>query len=97
MKARKENILSTWVEVLRETTRPQPQPVLVKEECSFSKYVSEKLVTFDRRSRMTAEKRISDILFETEMNSHNTMSQVQDNVPQGHSPGTYMSLLRDGY
>ena len=43
---------------------------------------------------MIAEKRISDILFETEMNSHNTMSQVQDNVPQGHSPGIYMSLLR---
>ena len=94
MKARKENFLSTCVEVLRETTRPQPQPVLVKEQCSFSKYVSEKLATFDRRSRMIAEKRISDILFETEMNSHNTMSQVQVNVPQGHSPGAYMSLLR---
>ena len=85
MEARKKNFLSTCVEVLRETTRPQPQPVLVKEQCSFSKYVSEKLATFDRRSRMIAEKRISDILFETEMNSHNTMSQVQDNVPQGIS------------
>ena len=82
MEARKENFLSTFIEVLRGTTRPQPQPVLVKEECSFSKYVSEKLATFDRRSRMIAEKRISDILFETEMNSHNTMSQVQDNVPK---------------
>ena len=46
---------------------------------------------------MIAEKRISDILFEIEMNSHNTMSQVQEHVPQGHSAGTYMSLLRDGY
>ena len=48
MEARKENILSTCVEVLRETTCPQPQPVLVKEQCSFSKYVSETLATFDR-------------------------------------------------
>ena len=97
MEARKENFLSTCVEVLRETTRPQPQPVLIKEQCSFSKYVSEKLVTFDRRSRTIAEKRISDILFEIEMKSHKTMSQVQEPVPQGHSTGTYMSLLRDGY
>ena len=97
MEARKENFLSTCVEVLRETTRPQPQLVPTKEQCSFSKYVSEKLAIFDRRSRMIAEKRIKDILFEIEMNSHNTMSQVQEPVPQGHSTGTYMSLLRDGY
>ena len=92
MEARKENFLSTCVKVLRETTCPQPVPI--KEQCSFSKYVSEKLETFDRR--MIAEKRISDILFEIEMNSHNTTSQVQEHVPQGHSAGTYMSLLRDG-
>ena len=82
MEARKENFLSTCVKVLRETTCPQPQ-----------KYVSEKLETFDRRSRMIAEKRISDILFEIEMNSHDTTSQVQEHVPQGHSAGTHMSLL----
>jgi len=97
MEARKENFLSTCVEVLRETTRPQPRLVPTKEQCSFSKYVSEKLAIFDRRSRMIAEKRIKDILFEIEMNSHNTMSQVQEPVHQGHSAGTYMSLLRDGY
>ena len=74
MEARKENFLSTCVKVLRETTRPQPQPLPIKERCSFSKYVSEKLATFDRRSRMIAEKRISDTLFEIEMNSHNTMT-----------------------
>ena len=97
MEARKENFLSNCVEVLRETTRPQSQPVPIKEQCSFSKCVSEKLVTFDQMSRMIAEKRISDILFEIEMKSHNTMSQVQEPVPQGHSTGTYMSLLRHGY
>ena len=95
MEARKENFLSTCVEVLQETTCPQPVPI--KEQCSFSKYVSEKLETFDRRSRMIAEKRISDILFEIEMNSHDTTSQVQEHAPQGHSAGTYMSLLWDGY
>ena len=95
MEARKENFLSTCVEVLRETTCPQPVPI--KEQCSFSKYVSEKLETFDRRSRMIAEKRISDILFEIEMNSHDTTSQAQEHVPQGHSAGTCMSLLWDGY
>ena len=95
MEARKENFLPNCVEVLRETTRPQPVPI--KEQCSFSKYVSEKLVTFDRMSRMIAVKRIIDILFEIEMKSHNTMSQVQEPVPQGQSTGTYMSLLRDGY
>lgn len=95
MEPRKERFLSNCVEVLRETTRLQPQPVPIKEQCSFSKYVSEKLATFDKRLRMIAEKRISDILFEIEMNSHNTMSQVQAPVPQGHSAGTYMSLLRD--
>ena len=91
MEARKENFLSTCVKVLRETTCPQPVPI--KEQCSFSKYVSEKLETFDRRSRMIAEKRISDILFEIEMNSDDTTSQVQEHVPQGHSAGTHMSLL----
>ena len=95
MDTNKENFLSTCVEVLRETTCPQPVPS--KEQCSFSKYVSEKLATFDKRSRMIAEKRISDVLFEIEMNSHNTMNQVQEYVAQGHSAGTYMSLLRDGF
>jgi len=76
MEARKENFLLTCVNVLRETTRPQPQPVPIKEQCSFSLYVLEKLATFDRRSTMIAKTRIRDILFEIEMNSHNTMSQV---------------------
>ena len=80
MDARKENFLSTWVEVLRETTRPQLQSVPIKEQCLFSKYFSEKLATFDRRSRMIAEKRISDILFEIEMNSHNTKKKVKKKV-----------------
>ena len=92
MEARKENFLSTCVEVLRDTTCPQPVPI--KKQCSFSKYVSEKLETFDRRSRMIAEKRIRDILFEIEMNSHDTTSQVQEHVPQGHSAGTYVSFMR---
>ena len=74
MEARKENFLSNCVEVLRETTHPQPKPLPIKEQCSFSKYVSEKLVTFDQMSRMIAEKRIIDILFQIEMKSHNTMS-----------------------
>ena len=64
MEARKENFLLTCVTVLRETTRPQSQPVPIKEQSLFSKYVSEKLhvATFDRKSRMIAGKRISDIL-----------------------------------
>lgn len=55
----KHELLKTCIQVLKE---PPPQPES-KSQCTFSLYVAERLNNFDRRTRMLAEKRISDILF----------------------------------
>ena len=60
---RRQELLSTCIQVLKEPM-PQPQPTL----SPFCQYVSEKLEQFDRRTRMIAEKRITDLLFELEIN-----------------------------
>ena len=59
--------LRDFTQVLKELCKPS---VETQEQCLFSLYVSQRLSAFDRKTRMIAEKRISDILFELEMNSH---------------------------
>lgn len=61
----REELLSTCVQVLKQPL-PEPEP---KRQCSFSLYISEKLASFDRRTRIIAEKRISDIIFDIEMSN----------------------------
>ena len=86
-KARNE-LLSTRVKVLKE---PLPEPQ-AKQQFPFSLYIAEKLSGFDKRSRMIAEKRINDVIFEIEMGAINNERQThwQDIPPQG-----YMNMLQN--
>ena len=72
VKSSKTELISTCIQVLKEPSYAQAEVT----QCHFSKYVSEKLASFDKRTRLIAEKRISDILFELEMNdqSHQIMA-----------------------
>ena len=92
LESSKTELISTCIQVLKEPSNVQAEVT----QCHFSKYVSEKLASFDRRTRLIAEKRISDILFELEMNdqSHQIMGQSQfTHSPSGASG--FMSLLQD--
>jgi hypothetical protein len=53
-------------------------------EDSFGAYVAGKLNQFDKIQRIMAEKRIFDVLFQTEM-------EITDTIQPGHSPyqGSY--------
>ena len=61
MECKKQELLETCINVLKE---PMSRPT---QQCHFSHYVSEKLQKFDRRTRVIAEKRITDILFDLEI------------------------------
>ena len=92
LESSKTELISTCIQVLKEPSNAQEGVT----QCHFSKYVSEKLASFDRRTRLIAEKRISDILFELEMNdqSHQIMGQSHfTHSPSGASG--FMSLLQD--
>ena len=92
LESSKTELISTCIQVLKEPSNAQEGVT----QCHFSKYVSEKLANFDRRTRLIAEKRISDILFELEMNdqSHQIMGQSHfTHSPSGASG--FMSLLQD--
>ena len=86
---KREELLSTCIQVLKEPRKP---PVETQQQCHFSMYVSEKLSTFDRRTRMIAEKRISDILFELEMNSQTYM---QPQSQSQHIAAQYTNVMND--
>ena len=71
---KKREFMSTCIEALKE-------PITNSDhQCSFSMYFAEKLKALDRRSRIIAEKRITDIFFELEKNDINTV------MPQLPSP-----------
>lgn len=67
----------------------------------FAAYIDEKLASFDRRNRTIAEKRITDILFEMEMNSttpetncacsHCQQNAEELNIPNDTTYTTYRS------
>lgn len=92
-KARNE-LLSTCVQVLKEPLPfPTPEPQ-AKRQCPFSLYIAEKLSGFDKCSRMIAEKRISDIIFEMEMGIVNANEQQQSHW-QDIPPQGYMNMLQN--
>ena len=64
LEIKRQELLSTCINVLKEPASSQQTAPI---QCPFSLYVAEKLSQFDRVTRMVAEKRISDILFELEM------------------------------
>ncbi|CAB3993455.1 Hypothetical predicted protein [Paramuricea clavata] len=64
LEMKRQELLSTCINVLKE---PAPSQQAAPIQCPFSLYVAEKRSQFDRMTRMVAEKRISDVLFELEM------------------------------
>ena len=64
LEIKRQELLSICINVLKE---PAPSQQTASIQCPFSLYVAEKLSQFDRVTRMVAEKRITDILFELEM------------------------------
>ena len=88
--SKKHEVLERCLNVLKEPLQPQE-----KRQCHFSMYIAEKLANFDRRTRMIAEKRINDIIFELEMGDHSSQSSLHhvSNSMQG-GQGTYMGMLQ---
>ena len=80
LKSSKTELISTCIQVLKQPSNAQDEVT----QCHFSKYVSEKLTSFDRRTRQIAEKRISDILFKLEMNDQSLQIVGQSHFT--HSP-----------
>ena len=64
MEEKKVELMNTCIAALKV---PKKQP----EQCHFSLFISEKLLSFDHRARVLAEKRISDAIFDIEMNGSN--------------------------
>ena len=76
LEMKRQELLSTCIIVLKE---PAPSQQAAPIQYLFSLSVAEKLSKFDRMTRMVAEKRISDVLFELEMkeNSSQPFGQYQ--------------------
>ena len=92
LESSKTKLISTCIQVFKEPSNAQEGVT----QWHFPKYVSETLASFDRRTRLIAENRISDILFELEMNdqSHQIMGQSHfTHSPPGASG--FLSMLQD--
>ena len=85
--------MSTCVQVFKQPL-PEPEP---KRQCSFSVYILEKLAFFDRRTRMLAEKRISDIIFEIEMSNYQALQQNWNSDHVTQNTGGYMDMLHNSH
>ena len=75
---KKDELFSTSIRALQE---PPPKLCAVPKGSPFAMYVEGKLNNLDKRSRATAEKRITDILFELEMGGE-INSQSSSHLPQ---------------
>lgn len=64
---KRQKLETTKEELMRECIKVMQQPEHDNNDTSFGLYVANKLATFDRKTRMFAEKRITDILWESEM------------------------------
>ena len=95
--SKKQEVLDRCLNVLKEPFHPQE-----KRQCHFSMYIAEKLANFDGRTRMIAEKRISDILFELELGEHSQSPAYPLQPSQASmqyssndcSSGSYMGILQ---
>ena len=65
LESKKEELLTKCITVLREPEEKREQNIN-----PFAMFVLEKLEKLDQRSKLIAEKRITDILFEMEMNMY---------------------------
>ena len=89
----RNELLSTCAQVLKH---PLPEPP-AKRQCPFSLYIAEKLGGFNKRSRMIAEKRICDIIFEIEMGAmgNDQQSQSWQKIPPHVPPQGFMNMLQN--
>lgn len=91
--------MSTCIKVLKEPA-PEAEPAVRASHSPFSLYVAEKLSPFDRKTRMIAEKRISDVIFEFEMKENSVQPfgqyQLQELQPTDTSgiSSSYMNFLQ---
>ena len=101
LEAKKHELMTTCINVLKE-------PALnSKEEDHFALYIGQKLNDFDPKTRAVAEKRITDIIFDLEINSFNQYPQMS-HASQGNfsnhaytnamglqqNTGEYLSMLQ---
>lgn len=89
----KEELMKECINVLKEN-KPQNAPPPMVEEI-FGNFVAEKLKTLDRRQRIIAEKRITDILFDLEM--ENMATSFNNYAPQSTYPSVSTSHGQSGY
>lgn len=94
--SKKHALLDRCLHVLKEPMQSED-----KKQCHFSLYIAEKLASFDRRTRLVAEKRINDIIFELEMGDHSKSPAFSRHTgnsmqysPSDCSQGSYMGMLR---
>ena len=102
VEAKKHELLATCINVLKE---PVSKPK--GKEDHFALYVAQKLDGFDSRKRAVAEKRITDIIFDLEINGLSQYAQMpyvnQENFNHGaysnamglqNNGGEYLSMLQ---
>ena len=88
----KKEFLTTCIQLLQETIQLKAE---TQPQCPFPQYTAQKLSGLDRRSRAIAEIRISDIIFDLELNSQSLNAWPTYQVDKGE-PVQYMTLLKRG-
>ena len=83
---KKEEFLTTCIQVLQEPIQPKAE---TQPQCPFALYMAQKPSGLDRRSRAIAEKRISDIIFDLELNSQSLNAQPTYQVDQERASAIY--------
>ena len=75
MEDKRVELMSTWIAALKEPANPSKQ----SNQCHFSLFIAEKLQSFNHRARVLAEKRISEVIFDIEMNGINMQMTATNN------------------
>eukprot|EP00794_Sanderia_malayensis_P009979 gene9979-11002_t len=70
---KKQELLTSCINILKEPTSKPKE----KSECHFASYIAQRLELFDKRTRVIAEKRITDVLFDLEMNDYFNNENLQ--------------------
>ena len=94
--AKKQELLTNCIDVLQQPISKPKE----KEECHFASYIAQKLDFFDKRIRAIAEKRITDVIFDLEINGcYNNNENIQGNLyggfmMQNNQGGSFMNMIQ---
>lgn len=94
--AKKQELLTNCINVLKQPISKPNE----KEECHFASYIAQKLALFDKRTRAIAEKQITDVIFDLEINGYyNTSNEnIQGNfggfMMQNNQGGSFMNMIQ---